>query len=70
MIMRVAPIFALSAALLLAACGSSDDNDMPDTSSGSTAISGGGGRTLGVNSYLLAIDAVAALLNAPKGKKT
>jgi 3-dehydroquinate dehydratase II len=25
---------------------------------------------LGVNSYLLAIDAVAALLNAPKGKKT
>src|ERR1700753_2555783 len=52
MIMRVAPIFALSAALLLAACGSSDDNDMPDTSSGSTAISGGGGRTLGVNSYL------------------
>jgi hypothetical protein len=38
---------------LLASCGSSsDDIDMPDTTSGSTAISAGGGRTLGVNSYL------------------
>ena len=50
--MRVAPILAFSAALLLAACGSSsDDNDMPDTTAGST-ISTAGGRTLGVNSFL------------------
>ncbi len=40
-------------ALLLAACGSSDDNDMPDTTTGSTAISSSSGHvTLGVNSYL------------------
>lgn len=40
--------------LLLASCGSSDDNDMPDTTSGATAItaSGGGKVTLGVNSFL------------------
>ena len=51
MIMRVPAI--LLCALLLASCGSSsDDIDMPDTTSGSTAISAGGGRTLGVNSYL------------------
>ena len=49
--MRVPAI--LLCALLLASCGSSsDDIDMPDTTSGSTAISAGGGRTLGVNSYL------------------
>ena len=47
--MRVPAI--LLCALLLASCGSSsDDIDMPDTTSGSTAISAGGGRTLGVNS--------------------
>jgi hypothetical protein len=42
-------------ALLLAACGSSsDDNDMPDTTTGSTAISAsnGGHITLGVNAFL------------------
>ncbi len=42
-------------ALLLAACGSSsDDTDMPDTTTGSTAISGtsGGRAVLGVNSFL------------------
>ncbi len=49
--MRV-PAVVLSA-LLLAACGSSDDNDMPDTATGSTAITSGSGRvTLGVNSFL------------------
>ena len=38
--------------LLLAACGS-DDNDMPDTTTGSTAISSTSGHvTLGVNSFL------------------
>ena len=38
-------------ALLVSACGSSDDT--MDTTTGSTAISGGSGRiTLGVNSYL------------------
>lgn len=46
-VVALAPIFALS--LALAGCGS--DNDMPDTG-GATAISAGGGRTLGVNSYL------------------
>jgi hypothetical protein len=39
-------------ALLLASCGSSDDNDMPDTATGSTAISSTSTRTLGVNSFL------------------
>ncbi|HEY8950576.1 MAG TPA: DUF3576 domain-containing protein [Rhizomicrobium sp.] len=49
--MRVPAI--LLCALLLASCGSSsDDMDTTDTSTGSTAISGNGGRTLGVNSYL------------------
>jgi hypothetical protein len=38
-------------ALLLASCGSSD-NDMPDTATGSTAISSTSTRTLGVNSFL------------------
>jgi len=48
MIMRVSAV--LLCALLLASCGSSDDTDMSDTSTGSTAISGG--RAMGVNSYL------------------
>lgn len=48
MIMRVPAV--LLCALLLASCGSPDDTDMPDTSTGSTAISSG--RALGVNSYL------------------
>jgi uncharacterized protein DUF3576 len=41
-------------ALLLTACGGGDSaNDMPDTTTGSTAISSDSGRvTLGVNSYL------------------
>jgi Domain of unknown function (DUF3576) len=40
------------AALALAACGS-DDSDMPDTTTGATAISSDSGHvTLGVNSYL------------------
>src|SRR5665213_3019796 len=41
-------------ALLLAACSApSDDTDMPDTTTGSTAISSSSGHvTLGVNSYL------------------
>jgi hypothetical protein len=38
-------------ALLLAACGS-DDNKISDIDSGTTAISGGTARTVGVNSYL------------------
>jgi hypothetical protein len=46
--MRILTVLAL--ALILAGCDS--DNTMPDTSAGSTAISAGGGRTLGVNSYL------------------
>ena len=43
----LAPVLALT--LGLAGCGS--DDTMPDTG-GATAISAGGGRTLGVNSYL------------------
>ena len=40
-------------ALLLTACGSDSSNDMPDTTTGATAISSESGRvTLGVNSYL------------------
>ncbi|HEY4944192.1 MAG TPA: DUF3576 domain-containing protein [Rhizomicrobium sp.] len=46
-VVALAPIFAI--ALVLAGCGS--DNTMPDTG-GATSISAGGGRTLGVNSYL------------------
>lgn len=46
--MRILTVLAL--ALTLAGCSS--DNTMPDTSSGSTAISAGSARTLGVNSYL------------------
>jgi hypothetical protein len=46
--MRILTILAL--ALTLAGCGS--DNSMPDPSNGATSISAGGGRTLGVNSYL------------------
>jgi hypothetical protein len=38
-------------ALLLVGCGSST-NDMPDNDTGTTAISGGTARTVGVNSYL------------------
>lgn len=49
--MRVPAIVLCS--LLLAACGSSSDNDMPDTTTGATAISSSNGRmTLGVNSFL------------------
>jgi hypothetical protein len=50
--MRV--LIVVLSALLLAACGSSDDNDMPDTATGSTAItaSSGGRITLGVNAFL------------------
>src|ERR1700761_416004 len=50
--MRV--LIVVLSAMLLAACGSSDDNDMPDTTSGSTAItaSNGGRITLGVNAFL------------------
>jgi hypothetical protein len=44
---------ALLFTLVLAACGSSSDNDMPDTTTGPTAIQSSSGRlTLGVNSYL------------------
>ncbi len=40
-------------ALLLTACGGDSSNDMPDTTTGATAISSDSGRvTLGVNSYL------------------
>ena len=46
--MRILTVLAL--ALILAGCSS--DNSMPDPSTGATAISAGGGRTLGVNSYL------------------
>jgi hypothetical protein len=46
--MRTLTVLAL--ALILAGCSS--DNTMSDTSTGGTAISAGGGRTLGVNSYL------------------
>jgi len=49
MIMRVPAV--IFCALLLASCGSSD-NDMPDTATGSTAISSTSTRTLGVNSFL------------------
>jgi hypothetical protein len=46
--MRILTVLAL--ALILAGCSS--DNSMPETSAGSTAITAGGARTLGVNSYL------------------
>lgn len=46
--MRILTVLAL--AFVLAGCDS--DNTMPDTGGGSTAISAGAGRTLGVNSYL------------------
>jgi len=46
--MRILTIMAL--ALILAGCSSNDT--MPETSAGSTAITAGGARTLGVNSYL------------------
>lgn len=39
-------------AVLLAGCGSSSDNEIGDIESGTTAISGGTSRTVGVNSYL------------------
>jgi Domain of unknown function (DUF3576) len=49
--MRVLPIIACG--LLLAGCGSSDNDTIPDTDTGSTAISSDSSqRTLGVNSYL------------------
>lgn len=52
--MRVLSVAAVLSALLLAACGSSDDTDMPDTTTGSTAISGtaNGHTVLGVNAFL------------------
>jgi hypothetical protein len=46
--MRILTVMAL--ALILAGCSSNDT--MPETSAGSTAITAGGARTLGVNSYL------------------
>jgi hypothetical protein len=47
------PLTVVLCALLLTACGGSSSNDMPDTTTGSTAISSDSGRvTLGVNSYL------------------
>jgi hypothetical protein len=46
--MRILSVLAL--ALILAGCGS--DDTMPDSSTGATSITAGGGRTLGVNSYL------------------
>jgi hypothetical protein len=51
--MRV--LIVVLSAMLLAACGGSDDDmDMPDTTSGSTAIGGaaGGHMVMGVNAYL------------------
>ena len=45
------PLTVSLCALLLVGCGSSS-NDMPDTDTGTTAISGGPARTVGVNSYL------------------
>jgi hypothetical protein len=48
----VVVLSVLTSGLLLAGCGS-DDNDMPDTTTGSTAITSTSGHiTLGVNSYL------------------
>ena len=46
--MRILTVLAL--ALVVAGCSS--DNSMPDPNNGATSISAGGGRTLGVNSYL------------------
>jgi len=47
------PLTVVLCALLLTACGGNSSNDMPDTTTGSTAISSDSGRvTLGVNSYL------------------
>jgi hypothetical protein len=45
------PLTVTLAALLLVGCGSSS-NDMPDADTGTTAISGGTARTVGVNSFL------------------
>src|SRR5580765_8199518 len=45
------PLTVTLCALVLVGCGS-DSNDMPDTDTGTTAISGGPARTVGVNSYL------------------
>ena len=45
------PLTVSLCALLLVGCGSSS-NEMPDTDTGTTAISGGTARTVGVNSYL------------------
>ena len=52
--MRALSVAAVLSALLLVGCGSSDDNDMPDTTTGSTAIGGaaGGHTVLGVNAFL------------------
>ena len=45
------PLTVTLCALVLVGCGA-DSNDMPDTDTGTTAISGGPARTVGVNSYL------------------
>ncbi len=45
------PLTVTLCALVLVGCGS-DSNDMPDADAGTTAISGGPARTVGVNSYL------------------
>src|SRR5271154_1700780 len=45
------PLTVTLCALVLVGC-SSDSNDMPDTDTGTTAISGGPARTVGVNSFL------------------
>jgi hypothetical protein len=45
------PLTVTLCALVLVGCGS-DSNDMPDNDTGTTAISGGPARTVGVNSYL------------------
>jgi hypothetical protein len=58
----IAALSIVSSALLLAGCGSDSNNDMPDTATGSTAISSTSNHiTLGVNSYLwhAALDTLA-----------
>ena len=45
------PLTVVLCALVLVGCGSSS-SDMPDSDTGTTAISGGTARTVGVNSYL------------------
>jgi hypothetical protein len=45
------PLTVVLCAFVLVGCGSSS-SDMPDSDTGTTAISGGTARTVGVNSYL------------------